>query len=270
MSGAAGSPSGRVLSTDGNSRPLFLPPCKRLRAAAKGDDLPTEPSELRRRTDPVASQRGRFDASCAAPAPIGKVRTREKQSSMSQTRRAGSPPDWSRNGDVRALTSEQEARIDEQAGGLGSLDMDTLSDMLEPPEKAEITTVFALSTRWRMQPRKCKCGIQRTHLAAPGRTRDAVFANDSRLELLLGAATGSGHRLRVRVRCAGRSMGCLISLTASQAYRGSRRSDLARPSRGDCARVGSDSTGGTGIAYPIEQLIPRLGMGSQNREGARR
>lgn len=270
MSGAAGSPSGRVLSTDGNSRRLFLAPRKRLHATAKGDDLPTEPSELRRRPGPVASQRGRFDASCAAPAPIGKVRTRKELSAMSQTRQAGSPSNWSRNGDVRAPTSEQEARIDEQAESLGSLDMDTLSDMLEKPEKAEIATVFALSTRWRMQPRKCKCGIQRTHLAAPGRTRDAVSASVSALELLLGVGVGSIPRLHVRVRCVGRSRGCHVSLTVSQASPGFPRSVLARPRRGDCARIGSDSTGGTGIAYPIEQLIPRLGMGSQNREGARR
>ena len=269
MSRAAGVPSGRALSSDGNSRPLFLAPCKRLRGTTPEDDLPTEPSELRQRTVRFASQSGRFDASCAAPAPIERARTRREQRSMSEPWELELRPIGAELAPCEHEPASGIRGPTERAGNLGSLDMDRLSDMLESSENAAIATVFALSTRWRMQPRKCKCGIQRTHLAAPAGTRDAVSISISASDLL-GADVGSSPRWRVQAQCAGRSSGCYASLSASQMFPRCRESDPTRLRRRDCDRIGSRSTGGTGIAYPIEQVIPRLGMGSQNREGARK
>ena len=136
---------------------------------------------------------------------------------MSRSERAGTPSNRSRNGALRALTREQNLESDEQAGSLGSLDMDRLSDILKSSENAEIATVFALSTRWRMQPNKCKCGIQRTHLTAPGGIWDAVPLIFSGPNLLLWADVGLGHQFCVQAQGFGPKTGCSVALTASRA-----------------------------------------------------
>lgn len=67
----------RALSTDGNSRHPRPRSRKALRSAVAGAVPPTAPSKSRRRIDRIASRGGRFDASCAGPAPIEEANARE-------------------------------------------------------------------------------------------------------------------------------------------------------------------------------------------------
>ena len=82
----------RALSKDGNSRHPRPRSRKALRRAAAGAVSPTAPSKSRRRIDHIASRGGRFDASCAAPAPIEEANAREVLAPRALRRLRVEPP----------------------------------------------------------------------------------------------------------------------------------------------------------------------------------
>jgi hypothetical protein len=171
---------------------------------------------------------------------------------------------------VRALTEGQYDRLAECLGRLDSLDTDGCSDMFKFPEKAESNRDFGPSTRWWMRPRKRRLGMKRTHLADPSGT---WTASDPRFSGShpggLEASCARDWR-RLHERLDGSAAGNFATSGTAASFRGPRQSDLEQLLRRDKSRNEACSSDGTSLADLITQMVPRLGMGPLNREGARR
>jgi len=191
-------------------------------------------------------------------------------------RSGGGPPlAWQRHGMnrggvVRALTEGKYERLVECLGRLDSLDTDRCSDMFKFPEKAESNRDFGLSTRWWMRPRKRRFGMQRTHLADPSGiwTASAPLFSGSHQGALEASCPRDWRRLHERLDES--AAGNFATSGTAASFRGRRKSDLEQLLRRDKPRNEACSSDGTSLANLIPQMVPRLGMGPLNREGARR
>jgi hypothetical protein len=171
---------------------------------------------------------------------------------------------------VRALTEVQYKRLAECLGHLGSLDTDRCSDMLNSPEKAENNRDFGLSTRWWMRPRKRRPGMQRTHLADPSgiwTLSDPLFSGSHQGAL---EASGLRDRRRLQGRLDESAARNFATSGTAESFCGPRESDPKQRLRRENPRSEACSSDGTSLADLITQMVPRLGMGPLNREGARR
>ena len=258
------------MSTDGNSRHPRRRPRKALRRAAVGAVSPTAASKSRRRIARIASRGGRFDASCAGPAPIEETSAREVLARTVQAPRALRRLRENRRSAVQPVIEGTCRRCGEGRGHLDSLDTGSCSDMFNRPENAENTRVFGLSARWWMRPRRRRTGMQRTHLAGPSgirtvsdqlpsRPREAAWASSHPLDRLLP----SPHTEELAAR------DFAVSRVAESLH-GPRKSHLERLPLCDNPLVRAGSGDGTSLAPRITQMVPRIGMEPLNREGARR
>ena len=231
---------------------------------------PTAPSKSRRRIDPIASRGGRFDASCAGPAPIEEANSREASARTVHTPRALRRPRENRRGAVQRVTEGACRRRGERRAYLDSLDTGRCSDMLDRPENAENTRVFGLLARWWMRPRRRRTGMQRTHLAGPSGIQTASD------QLPFGpraAAWASLHPLDRLLPSP-----CMEELAArnfavsrvAESVHGPRKSHLERLPLCDNPLISAGYGDGTSLAARITQMVPRIGMEPLNREGARR
>lgn len=171
---------------------------------------------------------------------------------------------------MRALIEVRHNRLAECLGHLGSLDTDRCSDMFKSPEKAENNRDFGLSTRWWMRPRKRRPGMQRTQLADPSGIRtasDPLFSGSHQGAL---EASCSRDRRRLHERLDESAAANFAMSGTAESFRGPRESDLEQLLRRDKPRSEACSSDGTSLADLITQMVPRLGMGPLNREGARR
>ena len=171
---------------------------------------------------------------------------------------------------MRVLSEGHYVRLAESPGHLGSLDTDGCSDMFELPEKAETNKDFGLSTRWWMRPRKRRPGMQRTHSADPRgiwTASDPLFSGSHQAA---SRASGSGARPRLEERIDESAAETFAAAGSAESSRGPRPSDLAQLHRRDDPRSETCSGDGTSLADLVTQMVPRLGMGPLNREGARR
>lgn len=171
---------------------------------------------------------------------------------------------------MRALTEGRRELLAGWPRHFGSLDTSRCSDMLKLPEKAESARDFGLSTRWWMQPRRRRLGMQRTHLADPSGIR---IAFDPVLPGSLGA--------RQQLSCA-RDQRLLDDGLGKSAARNSIESGnpesacgQRKPYREYLQRrdePGDEACSGDGMSLAdlITQMVPRLEVGPLNREGARR
>ena len=171
-----------------------------------------------------------------------------------------------RGGAVRALTEGQYKQPAESLVHLGSLDTDRCSDMLKRPEKPESARDFGISTRWWMRPRRRRPGMQRTHVADPSGIRTACGL------LFSGSHQAAPDALCLRDRRHLGESALRISATTgtAESFRGVRELDLEQLLQLGNPRSEARSSDGTSLADLITQMVPRLGMGPLNREGARR
>ena len=151
-----------------------------------------------------------------------------------------------------------------------SLDTSRCSDMLESPENAETTTVFGLSARWWMRPRRRRTGMQRTHLAAPSGIRTASDQLSSGRRDVAWASTRLLAQLLSSPRTgASTAENFAVSLLGVSVH-GSRQANLERLLLCDAPLIRAGSTDGTSLAARITQMVPRMVTEPLNREGARR
>ena len=171
---------------------------------------------------------------------------------------------------MRALTEGHYERLVECLGHLGSLDTDRYSDMFKFPEKAESNRDFGLSTRWWMRPRKRRPGMQRTHLADPSGiwTVSGLLFSGSHSGALEASCPRDQRPLHERLDES--AAGNFARSGTAESFLGPRRSDPEPLLRSDNPRSEACSSDGTSLANLITQMVPRLGMGPLNREGARR
>ena len=167
---------------------------------------------------------------------------------------------------MRALIEGQYKQPAEWLGHLGSLDTDRCSDMFLRPEKPESTRDFGLSTRWWMRPRRRRPGMQRTHVADPSgiRTGCGLLFSDSHQGALEASC------LRDRRHLDESAAGNFATTCTAESFRGPRELGLEQLFQLDDPRSEARPNDGTRLADLITQMVPRLGMGPLNREGARR
>jgi hypothetical protein len=112
--------------------------------------------------------------------------------------------------------------------------------------------------------------MQRTHLADPSgiRTASGLLLPESHQDAL-GASYARDER-RLHEYTDEAAAGNFATVGAAESFRGLRKSDLEQLLRRDNLRSEACSRDGTSLADLITQMVPRLGMGPLNREGARR